>query len=457
MLGNGWRSLSPLVGVLVLSSLTAAAQPGPTALTLDEALRRGSEAAESIAVARAELDRAHGQVAGARAGYYPTVQGSAAYQRSLRSEFEGISLFPSDAPVEEDVQLPFGQRNTWRLGLVVSQPLFDGFRTAATIASAQAAARVSQLGVRSSRAQVALAVAIAYYDAVLAERQVAIAEVTLQQAAETARETELGLSQGATPEFDVVRARVARDNQAALLAQFRAQRDVALVVLRRLVGLPLDRPLALASPLEGDDLDAMATAVRAAAGLGAEPARVAVAQAREAVTARAAALRAARAERLPAITAGSDLGLVAYQRTPFSDAWRTNWTVGLTLTLPLFDGWRRRAAIATSSAELAAARAQLASSAEAADVEAAQAAAAVAASQFTLETTQRTVGQARRAYEIATLRFEQGASTHLELVDARVQLEQAQLSVARSARDLRVARARQALLGGLPLGAGGSP
>ena len=71
----------------------------------------------------------------------------------------------------------------------------------------------------------------------------------------------------------------------------------------------------------------------------------------------------------------------------------------------------------------------------------------------TLETNARAVQQAQRAYQIAELRFQQGASTHLELVDARVQLEQAQLIQARSARNLRIARLRQELLPGLPFGA----
>jgi outer membrane protein TolC len=85
-------------------------------------------------------------------------------------------------------------------------------------------------------------------------------------------------------------------------------------------------------------------------------------------------------------------------------------------------------------------------------VDTVQASANVAASARQLETTTRTVEQAQRAYQIAELRFQQGASTHLELVDSRVQLEQALLNQARSARDLRVARLRQELLPGLPLG-----
>jgi outer membrane protein len=99
------------------------------------------------------------------------------------------------------------------------------------------------------------------------------------------------------------------------------------------------------------------------------------------------------------------------------------------------------------------ARAQLKQASEVADVETAQARANVEASKTQLETSVRTVQQAKRAYQIAELRFQQGASTHLELVDTRVQLEQALLNQARSARDLRVARLREELLPALPLGA----
>ncbi|MBA3818588.1 MAG: TolC family protein [Deltaproteobacteria bacterium] len=433
------------------------ADPGMT-LTLAEALRAAEAASESLAVARSEVDRAQAQVEGARSGYLPRIDGSAGYSRTLASEFDDISFGPPPTGTQEEIDLPFGQPNTWRLGVTASQPLFDGFRTSAAVAQAKAGVRTSQLGVRSTRAQIVLQVAQAYYDAALAQRQVEISEVTLKQAQETFATTQLNFKQGAAPEFDLVRAEVARDNQSTLLVQFRAQRDVAFVQLRRLIGARLDRSVTLTTKLEGDDVDTVVTTARTAAGLGlgSDAARLALAQAREAVAIRAASVRIARADRLPQIVAVTDFGLVNYERQPFTDAWRTNWTVGISLSVPIFDGLRRRAAIRTSAAELAGARAQLAQGTEISDVEVAQASANVAAATTTLETSTRTVGQARRAYEIAELRFEQGASTHLELVDARVQLEQALLNQARSARDLRVARLRQELLPGLPLGATGA-
>ena len=64
--------------------------------------------------------------------------------------------------------------------------------------------------------------------------------------------------------------------------------------------------------------------------------------------------------------------------------------------------------------------------------------------------------QARRAYDIAEVRYREGISTQLELDNARLLLRQAEANRALAARDLEVARARVALLVDLPLGAASS-
>jgi outer membrane protein TolC len=76
----------------------------------------------------------------------------------------------------------------------------------------------------------------------------------------------------------------------------------------------------------------------------------------------------------------------------------------------------------------------------------------LAAAQATLRSNTSTVDQARRAYSIAQLRYREGISSQIELTDARLQLEQAEVSRARALRDVQVARTRLALLRDLPLG-----
>ncbi|HTL32089.1 MAG TPA: TolC family protein [Kofleriaceae bacterium] len=432
-------------------------------LSLDDAMQAAERASETLQIAQADLDRARSQVINARSGYLPTVNGTAAYQRTLASEFDSINFGAfgmgsgSGSGSAPDVELPFGQRNNWRLGVQAQQPLFDGFRTAAALEQAKSGVRFSELGVQSTRAQVVLQVALAYYDAALANRQVEIGEVTLQQADATLAETNLKFKQGTAPEFDLVRAQVARDNQSNAVVEFRVQRDSAFVQLRRLVGIPLDRPLTLSTKLEADDVDAMVEQARRAAGMPPSPTRLVVAQAKEGVAVREAGVKLAKSAWYPSVAAGTDFGLVNYHDHPFNSDWRTNWTLGLTLSLPIFDGFRRLANQRASEADLKQAKAVAQNAIEVSEVDAEQAAAAVAAAAQTLETSTRTVGQAERAYQIAELRFQQGASTHLELVDARVQLEQALLIKARSSRQLRAARLREALLPGLPLGGAVAP
>src|SRR5688500_5592581 len=112
-------------------------------LSLEDALRAAERASETMAVARADLERARTNVTSARSGYLPTVNGTAAYQRTLATEFDDIDFSfgmgsgmgsGSEAP---EIELPFGRRNNWRLGIQAQQPLFDGFRTAAALEQAR--------------------------------------------------------------------------------------------------------------------------------------------------------------------------------------------------------------------------------------------------------------------------------------------------------------------------------
>jgi len=455
----------------------AAGQPAgaPVRLSIEDAIARAIPASEPVASARAGYESARYQIDAAWSGLLPQVDLNASYTRTLKTEFAGVF---TDLPMEGTQSLPFGQADTWRAGMTIVQSIYDGGRTRASVALARSGAAISRLGVDSTQTQAVFAVAQSYYDAVLAVRQVEIAEQTLEQAEESLQQTIISNQQGVLPEFDVLRAEVARDNQRTLLIQFRAERDVAFIRLKRLVGVAPPTSLELTSPLELPATTAPAAAAPAAsegavlpeaatagaeqvgqvalgtAGIKAGAVRTVIVQAEELVRSRRARLGIAKADLLPQIAATSDLGFVNYPQggfLPDSD-WRTNWTVGIGVTFPLFDGFRRRSQVRSARADIVAAEADLANTIEQAEVEAAEVDALIDAAEATWISAARTAAQAQRAYEIAEVRYQQGASTQLELNDARLQLRQSQLSHARAARDLRVARLRRDLLPGLPLG-----
>jgi outer membrane protein TolC len=178
-----------------------------------------------------------------------------------------------------------------------------------------------------------------------------------------------------------------------------------------------------------------------------------VRQASEDVTAQKSAVTVAHAERLPSLALASAFGRVAYPSGVFP-AWsdfRSNWTIGGTLTLPIFTGGNIHGDEQIASAGLQTARAQLQQTRELAELDALNALNKLRAAQAQMDASRGTASQAARAYQIATVRYKEGISTQTELNDSQIQLQQAEANRATAARDLQVAKMRLALLRDLPL------
>jgi outer membrane protein TolC len=183
-----------------------------------------------------------------------------------------------------------------------------------------------------------------------------------------------------------------------------------------------------------------------------------VAQAEAAARASDAAARAALGARLPSVTLASTYSEIAYPEglVPGPDDFRTDFTVGANLEIPLFTGGRLVGEAAAARAAARAARARLRQVRELAALDTQAAIEERRAALASWRASEGTVEEARRALELARLRHAEGLSTILELDDARLQLERAEVNRARALRDLKVARTRLSLLGRLPI-AGGAP
>jgi outer membrane protein TolC len=178
-----------------------------------------------------------------------------------------------------------------------------------------------------------------------------------------------------------------------------------------------------------------------------------VRQAAEAVKAQRGLLRAARGQRLPQASLTSQYAQLAYpgKVSPVGAEFLQDWVVSLGLQLPIYTGGRIGGEVQVARANLTEAELRLRQSRELAEVDARRVATQLEAANAGWNASAGTVEQAARAYSIAELRYREGLSTQTELLDSRIQLQQAQASRARAARDLQVARVRLVLLPALPL------
>lgn len=440
-----------------------AAPAGPRILTLDDALALAEVANETVLVAEAGVRRSTHAIAQARSQRLPQLAGTASYDRTLKSEFEGLFDFDSGSDSGGDngfADLPFGQPNAYRLGLGFSQLIYAGGRERAIERQARLGRDSASLALGSTKAELQLDVAIAFYDAALADRLVGIAQDTLDQAARTYEQTRAKREAGLVAEFELLRAQVARDTIQPTVVRAAANRDVAYLRLKQVVDLPLSTPLQLVAQLDDPKL---APAARFAARLAEAEAtpstrlRNAVTQAELGLQVTEQGVVIADAQRKPAVGVQSSYGLVNYPSAfPGFDDWRTNWTVGVALQIPILTGGRIKAEQGMARADVDASKARLQLTKELADLDEAGARAELGAARAEWEASAGTIQQASRAYEIGELRFREGLSTQLELSDARLLLAQAQVNRARAARDLQLTRVRLALLPELPLGGSGS-
>jgi outer membrane protein len=430
-----------------------AGRPRTLILSLDDALRLAAGESETVWVAQAGVLRAVGNTRIARSGFFPQVTGAASYTRTLRSQFQGLSFGGGgDDGGGDDAlgDLPFGRENQYSLSLSLSQLVFDGGQTAARHRAALAQRRSAEIGVDSAIAATVLDVTQAYFNAQLGDRLVQITEASLAQTEETLRLTEVAFQVGDKAEFDVLRARVTRDNQLPTLIRRRTERSEAYLRLKQLLDVPAGDELVLTTGV-ADPVPRFATAADA------KPARRApVRQAAETVTASEAQVAEAQAQRLPAVRLTSQYAPVAYPASglPEIDDFQEDWTVTLGLSIPILTWGRLRGNVEVAQGTLSEARARLEQTREAAELEAQVARNDLAEAEAALAGNTSTVEEAARAYEIAQVRFREGISTQIELSDARLQQEQSQVNRALALRDVQVARARLSLLADLPLGTG---
>jgi outer membrane protein len=442
------RMILPLL--LVAVPTLAGAQP--LALSIEEALRLAEKSSEEVELSRSALVRAQGQKLGAYSEFLPQVNGTVIYDRALASEYE--DAFSGGSGFDFG-NLPFGQENTWRLNLSVQQNLFAGGSSWARWRWVRAQRESAEIGLSSARANAVLSAAQVYFDALLADQLLLIAEATLKQAEDTLAQTKLGREAGSQSEFDLLRAQVTRDNQRPLVVQRKVQRDLAVLRLKQQLDLPADRDLELTSSLDDADLERVARVGSEIVGVSESSTRAPLRQAALGVTDAEARADAASAQHLPQLSANMQYGRVAYPDSifPVWDDFRTNWTVGLVLSVPIFSGLRVRGEEKIAEADVIMARTRLKQSEEQTRLDTANANEQLEAARSVYEASAGTVEQASRAHQIAELRYNQGISTQLELTDARLQLQQARANRAQAARDLQVARMRIALLSELPLSA----
>lgn len=421
----------------LLQPAVAVAQ-APLRLTLDEAQARAVDQSHRIGEARARQQGADATVEVRRKADVPTITALAGYTRTNHVDEFGVPqpdgrlrvIYP-DIP------------DNFRTRLELQWPVYTSGRTAALERAARAEATASGADLEAVRLDLRLEVARAYWALVTARDTVRVLDAALVTADRSLADVRNRVEAGLLPPNDVSRSEAQRARQELLLIEARGRVESVTVDLDRLLGLPDGTPIETTEGLEAPAPRSGVAADLVGDALKQRPELAAITGRTQAQQERIAALATARKPTI-AVASGVDWANPNPRIFPRQDKWQESWDVSVNLSWQLFD-------FGKNAAERTEARFAIAALGERRAETETQIRGDVHKQLVDLRTTQAALVPARLAVTAAQEtrrvvddRFEAGAATTLDVLDAQLAVLQAELDRTRVLADLRLSEARLA-------------
>lgn len=425
------RWLAGVICLAIIAAPTASAQ-SQVSLTLKDAIVHGLDSNETYRQVLAEEERAGEKIKEARAGIFPEIRFESYYQRA----FEIPTL------VIGGQSFALGSRHSASWGLSMEQSLWEGGRVLAAWEAARNYRKLTSSNSQQAGVELQAAIAGAFYDALLAERLVGVAAGALDVAEENFAVVGRKFAQGLVSEYDHLRSQVRVSNLRPPLIAAENARDIALSRLRTIIGVPAGVDLTLVdSEPDSSSWEALPLDELVEQALRNRPD---LASADHEVDILGNALSAAKADYWPALKLRADFNWQTYAdefKFRRDDVTR-NWTGMLTLSYPLFDGFRRSGSVGVAKVDLKQARLRRDDLIKRVTLEIQQARNSFLEASQRLDAQRETVSQAERGLEIANVRYESGVGTQLEVLDAQLDLITARTQAETARHDRQVARAQ---------------
>jgi NodT family efflux transporter outer membrane factor (OMF) lipoprotein len=337
-----------------------------------------------------------------------TVSGSYARQRLSSATFPGAGVFPD--------------QTVWTTGVDAAWDLDVFGQIRHTVQARGALMGAAEEGLRDVQVTLTAELARAYFELRGAQEELAVARQNAENQRHTLDLTQQRLDAGRGSAFDTERARAQLSSTLATIPVREAQVAAAQYRIGTLVGRSpsaVAQELAQVAPLpELPDVTTIGdpdTVVRY---------RPDVAVAERVAAAQGALVGAAKASYLPRITIGGSAGYSAPEFNAFGNRGTTRYVIGPVITWPGLNLGRVKAEVDAAQAREQAARAQYSQAVLAAVEEVETSLSRYRAARVQVERLQEASAASERAAELARLRFSEGVTDFLQVLDAeRTQLE----------------------------------
>ncbi len=404
----------------------------------------------------------------------PEITGSATYTRNLEIpvNFVPARFFDPNAPADELVPLQFGTDNNWNGGFSVNQTLFRG-EAIIGISSSELFKSAQAENLRATTQQIVTDTRIAYYNVLVAEEQLRLQQATVDRLRENLRENRSRQEAGLIDEYAVLQVEVQLSNQEPQLTQARYAVQQAYRELNVTLGLPIEVPVTVQGDLNTYQIGTDRAAAEANQNIKEVDSMtpysfdeqkelmdvatdyrgdIRVLNKQEDLKERE--IKAIQSRFLPTLSANYNLNWSAAQagNPVFFGSEETrarSQTVGVTLSLPLFQGFERSANLQIAKIEQKDIELQQEFALRSAKNEIQSAREDLNQAIETAPAREKALQQARDGYNRAKARLNNGIGSQIDVIEAEFQLRQAEVNYAQMVYNYLSAKARYDLAVGM--------
>ncbi len=385
-------------------------------LTLEQAVDIALRSQPSISAAKSTVRSKEATIGQARANYFPEITGSASYNKNSPASSGASS----------------GKYDQYSSGVGLNQMLFDFGRTPTQVQINKLNTQSSEYDLSNTENSVVFDVKQAFYSVLQAQRNRNVVNETVKQFQQHLEQARGFYDVGIKSKIDVTKAEVDLGN--ARLNQIKAENQVRLsrVTLNRVMGVSDAPDYALEDNLLYSkfnlSLDEALAKVYAQ-----RPDLQALIKRKEAAK---EAVSLARKGYFPTLSGSAGYN---YNGTEFP--LNNGWNYGVSLSMPVFSGFETRYKVAEAQAnyDTVSANEQTLRLTIFSDVQ--QAFLSLHQAEQSITAAELTVRQARENVDLANGRYQAGVGSPLEVTDALVNLNNAQLAYTQALTEYKIAQA----------------
>jgi outer membrane protein len=424
---------------VALTALITAPLVAQRVLTLDDAVRTATERNRELEIARLQMDKADYQVGEAVGTALPSLTAAGTYMRALKKP---VFFLPDFQNPESGRIIPIeiGANNSWQFGFSATQVLFNA-AVFTGVGTAKVYQHASRLLYREAYNKTVSDVKKAFYGVLFARAVQQMVQASLSNSERNLANVQVMFDQGIVSEYDLIRARVQTEIIRPNVIEAERNVNLALNGLKMLLSIAPEESIDIAGELSYEPVDrillerAEVLAMEQNAGLRALEDQMRVNE--KIVT-------IYKAESMPTLVAFGDYQWQA-QNERFSAISSNDFIrssqVGVQLTLNLFNGLQTSARVDQARVDLMQSQQQLGAARDGMMTTIQNIRFRLEEAGKRIEAQSSTVEQAERGHAIATVRYQDGAGTQLEINDADLALMRARVNRIQAMYDYMVAAA----------------